>query len=172
MFLAYFLFGCPRFILAFLLIEHTITIPMLRINYVTISGFKSYASEHHIGPFSPRVTLLVGCNGSGKSSLLEAISFVLGSDSVTLRSNNLRNLIARAKSDDTPCSVALHCSVIKNSDGDSVETSNLDVTRTIDKRGTSKYYLRLNSEAEKPIKFDEIHNIMREYGVDMSLSER
>jgi len=54
----------------------------------------------------------------------------------------------------------------------SIFSSNLDVSRTIDKRGGSKYYLRLDDESEMPIKYEDLQNIMRHYGVDMSLSER
>lgn len=40
-------------------------------------NFKSFKGEHFIGPFM-NLTAIVGPNGGGKSSIVDAILFVLG----------------------------------------------------------------------------------------------
>jgi structural maintenance of chromosome 1 len=40
-------------------------------------NFKSFKGEHYIGPFL-NLTAIVGPNGGGKSSIVEAIQFSLG----------------------------------------------------------------------------------------------
>ncbi|KAI9914960.1 hypothetical protein PsorP6_007000 [Peronosclerospora sorghi] len=72
---------------------------MGRIARLELKNFKSYGGHHVIGPFH-RFTAVIGPNGSGKSNLMDAISFVLGVHSRQLRSNQLRDLIHRAPSDD------------------------------------------------------------------------
>uniref|UniRef100_A0A0D9VBW3 SMC hinge domain-containing protein n=1 Tax=Leersia perrieri TaxID=77586 RepID=A0A0D9VBW3_9ORYZ len=44
---------------------------------VVIEGFKSYREEISTQPFSPKVNVVVGANGSGKSNFFHAIRFVL-----------------------------------------------------------------------------------------------
>ncbi|KAK9831195.1 hypothetical protein WJX74_007025 [Apatococcus lobatus] len=43
-----------------------------------LSGFKSYAQSVSIGPFTSRLTCIVGSNGTGKSVIGQALAFVLG----------------------------------------------------------------------------------------------
>lgn len=64
------------------------------IQYIKIENFKSYGNEQIIGPFN-NFTCIIGPNGSGKSNLMDAISFVLGVQSKSLRSSNLKELIYR-----------------------------------------------------------------------------
>ncbi|KAK5078948.1 Structural maintenance of chromosomes protein 3 [Lithohypha guttulata] len=48
------------------------------IKQMTIQGFKSYKNQTVVDPFSPKVNVIVGRNGSGKSNFFAAIRFVLG----------------------------------------------------------------------------------------------
>lgn len=43
-----------------------------------IQGFKSYKNLTVVDPFSPKLNVIVGRNGSGKSNFFAAIRFVLG----------------------------------------------------------------------------------------------
>ena len=52
--------------------------PQMILSEVTIRGFKTYRDETVFGPFSSNVNAIVGLNGSGKSSVLQAILWVLG----------------------------------------------------------------------------------------------
>lgn len=52
------------------------------IKQIIIQGFKSYKDQTVMEPFSPKVNVIVGRNGSGKSNFFAAIRFVL-SDAYT-----------------------------------------------------------------------------------------
>ncbi|KAL6629950.1 hypothetical protein ACP70R_029715 [Stipagrostis hirtigluma subsp. patula] len=56
------------------------------IKRVIIEGFKSYREEISTEPFSPKVNVVVGANGSGKSNFFHAIRFVLSDMFQNLRS--------------------------------------------------------------------------------------
>ncbi|KAK5949899.1 Structural maintenance of chromosomes protein 3 [Knufia fluminis] len=48
------------------------------IKQIVIQGFKSYKNQTIVDPFSPKLNVIVGRNGSGKSNFFAAIRFVLG----------------------------------------------------------------------------------------------
>ncbi|KAK4941441.1 Structural maintenance of chromosomes protein 3, partial [Elasticomyces elasticus] len=48
------------------------------IKRIVIQGFKSYKNQTRVEPFSPKLNVIVGRNGSGKSNFFAAIRFVLG----------------------------------------------------------------------------------------------
>uniref|UniRef100_A0ACD5TZL5 Uncharacterized protein n=1 Tax=Avena sativa TaxID=4498 RepID=A0ACD5TZL5_AVESA len=58
------------------------------IKKVVIEGFKSYREETSTDPFSPKVNVVVGANGSGKSNFFHAIRFVLSDMFQNLRSED------------------------------------------------------------------------------------
>uniref|UniRef100_A0A8R1DV70 Structural maintenance of chromosomes protein 1 n=1 Tax=Caenorhabditis japonica TaxID=281687 RepID=A0A8R1DV70_CAEJA len=62
------------------------------LHTLEIENFKSYKGKHLIGPFS-RFTAIIGPNGSGKSNLMDAISFVLGEKTSSLRVKKYSDLI-------------------------------------------------------------------------------
>lgn len=49
----------------------------LSVSGVTIEGFKGYRVAHTVGPFSPSFAVIVGANGLGKSTVVEALSWVI-----------------------------------------------------------------------------------------------
>ncbi|UCF10709.1 MAG: AAA family ATPase [Candidatus Bipolaricaulota bacterium] len=65
---------------------------MTKINKVELAGFKSFRKKL-IVPFFDGMTAIVGENGSGKSNLFDAISFVMGRRSSQLRADRLEHLI-------------------------------------------------------------------------------
>lgn len=60
---------------------------------IELFNFKSYRGHHIVGPFS-NLTAIVGANGSGKSNLLDAISFALCVRSSKARVRNLGELVS------------------------------------------------------------------------------
>lgn len=62
-----------------------------RIVHIEVENFKSYRGHQKIGPFYD-FTAVVGANGSGKSNLMDAISFVLGVKTAQLR-GSLKELL-------------------------------------------------------------------------------
>ncbi|CAM0136232.1 unnamed protein product [Umbelopsis sp. WA50703] len=67
---------------------------MGRIIRLELENFKSYKGHQTIGPFH-KFSCVIGPNGAGKSNLMDAISFVLGVNSLQLRSQNLKDFIYR-----------------------------------------------------------------------------
>jgi chromosome segregation ATPase len=65
---------------------------MTKVNRVELSGFKSFRKKTVL-PFFEGMTAVVGENGSGKSNLFDAISFVMGRRSSQLRADRLEHLI-------------------------------------------------------------------------------
>jgi chromosome segregation protein len=65
---------------------------MTRISRVELSGFKSFRKQTVI-PFFAGMTAIVGENGSGKSNLFDAVSFVMGRRSSELRADRFEHLI-------------------------------------------------------------------------------
>ncbi|KAG8704817.1 Structural maintenance of chromosomes protein 2 [Ceratobasidium sp. 395] len=66
----------------------------MRIEELVIEGFKSYPSRTTITGWDPSFNAITGLNGTGKSNILDAISFVLGlTDYKELRAANQQELI-------------------------------------------------------------------------------
>jgi len=57
-----------------------------------VNNFKSYRGEYKIGPLKS-FTAVIGPNGSGKSNFMDAISFVMGENTRSLRVKRLSDLI-------------------------------------------------------------------------------
>ena len=65
---------------------------MTKITRLELSGFKSFRKQLVI-PFFDGMTAVIGENGSGKSNLFDAVSFVMGRRSSQLRADRLEHLI-------------------------------------------------------------------------------
>nr|XP_045603178.1 structural maintenance of chromosomes protein 1A-like [Procambarus clarkii] len=62
------------------------------LRFVELENFKSYSGFHRIGPLES-FTAVIGPNGSGKSNFMDAISFVMGEKTSSLRVSRLSDLI-------------------------------------------------------------------------------
>jgi len=70
---------------------------MTHIRSLKLKGFKSFNVPAHI-EFRPGLNCIVGANGSGKTNLIDALSFGLGQlSSKTLRADNYADLIFKRK---------------------------------------------------------------------------
>jgi structural maintenance of chromosome 1 len=64
----------------------------MKLESLTLENFKSYKGIQVIGPFSA-FTAIIGPNGSGKSNLMDALCFVLGIKSSSLRCSSMQELV-------------------------------------------------------------------------------
>ncbi|CAG0917778.1 unnamed protein product [Notodromas monacha] len=62
------------------------------LKYIEVDNFKSYKGVKRIGPLRP-FTAVIGPNGSGKSNFMDAVSFVMGEKTSSLRVKRLGDLI-------------------------------------------------------------------------------
>ena len=90
---------------------------MTKINKVELTGFKSFR-KHLVIPFFEGVTAVVGENGSGKSNLFDAVSFVMGRRSSQLRAGRLEQLIFNGGDKYKPADSAEVILTFDNEDGD------------------------------------------------------
>ncbi|XP_053742034.1 structural maintenance of chromosomes protein 1B isoform X1 [Synchiropus splendidus] len=62
------------------------------LRQIVVENFKSWRGKRVLGPFE-QFHCVIGTNGSGKSNVMDAISFVIGERAATLRVKHLRDLI-------------------------------------------------------------------------------
>lgn len=62
------------------------------LQYIEMENFKSYRGHVVVGPLK-QFTAVIGPNGSGKSNFMDAISFVMGEKTSSLRVKRLNDLI-------------------------------------------------------------------------------
>ncbi|XP_062276792.1 structural maintenance of chromosomes protein 1B [Scomber scombrus] len=62
------------------------------LRQIDIENFKSWRGKQVIGPFM-RFNCIIGTNGSGKSNVMDALSFAMGERAASLRVKHLRELI-------------------------------------------------------------------------------
>jgi len=89
---------------------------MTRLNRVELTGFKSFRKQLVI-PFFEGFTAVVGENGSGKSNLFDAVSFVMGRRSSQMRADRLEQLIFNGGDKYKPADSAEVSLTFDNADG-------------------------------------------------------
>ncbi len=89
---------------------------MTKIKKVELTGFKSFRKQTVI-PFFEGLTAVVGENGSGKSNLFDAVSFVMGRRSSQLRADRLEHLIFNGGDRYKPSDTAEVTLLLDNGDG-------------------------------------------------------
>jgi structural maintenance of chromosome 4 len=65
----------------------------LFLKSIRIKNFKSYKNLTEAGPFHPKINIIVGPNGTGKSNFLDSILFVIGKRAGQLRFRKLSDMI-------------------------------------------------------------------------------
>jgi chromosome segregation protein len=114
---------------------------MVRLEKISMQGFKSFKRKAVI-EFPAGLSVVTGPNGSGKSCMLDAISFVFGSATRTLRAKKLQELIfhgSKTKGGSDFAKVSVH---FNNDDGKiPIKEKSLMVSRRINKAGVSTYRL-------------------------------
>lgn len=114
---------------------------MGRLDRLELRNFKSYGGDVVVGPFKG-FTAVVGTNGSGKSNLMDAISFVLGVRTSQLRGNQLRDLVYRNLEDpsDDVSHRRAHVKLFYRKSDEPVEE--IEFMRSVTISGASEYRVR------------------------------
>lgn len=126
-----------------------------KLKYIDLDNFKSYKGRQKIGPFK-NFTAIIGPNGTGKSNLMDAISFVLGEKTSNLRVKKLSDLIHGAPVGKPASSRASVTAVYEEGDG-----SLMSFSRVI--HGSSSEYL-INA---RPVRTEEYVEALERIGVLM-----
>ena len=107
-----------------------------------LTGFKSFADRTRL-EFRPGVTVVVGPNGSGKSNLVDALSWVLGTQSTkTLRTGKMEDVIFAGTATRPSLSKAEVTLVIDNHGRMiDLDLDEISITRRLYRDGSSDYEL-------------------------------
>lgn len=116
---------------------------MGRLDRLELSNFKSYGGNVVVGPLMG-FTAIIGTNGSGKSNLMDAISFVLGVRTSQLRGNQLRDLVYRNLEDSTddPSRRKAYVKLVYKHGNENDPSSEIEFMRSVTLSGASEYRVR------------------------------
>ncbi len=128
-----------------------------------LSGFKSFADKTRFD-FPDGITVVVGPNGSGKSNIVDAIKWVLGTQSAkSLRGEDMADVIFKgsAAGGRKPCNSAEATLILDNRDQRlAVDAPEVHVTRRVYRSGESEYLLN-----REPCRLKDIKDLFRGTGV-------
>lgn len=114
----------------------------MRLKHLTLRGFKSFADRTRLD-FASGVNVVVGPNGTGKSNILDAIAWVLGTQATrSLRTEKMEDVVFAGTATRPPLSRAEVQLSFDNDDPDNpLALSEVTITRRLFRDGTSEYEL-------------------------------
>ena len=120
---------------------------------VELFGFKSFADRTRF-EFNEGITCLLGPNGSGKSNVVDAIKWVLGSQSLaSIRAGKREDVIFNGTDTRKPMQM---CEVILTLDNSAgllkIDTSDVEIKRRQYRTGETEYYINNTRSLLKDIK--------------------
>ncbi|REK18929.1 MAG: chromosome segregation protein SMC, partial [Actinobacteria bacterium] len=124
-------------------------------------GFKSFADRTRL-ELRPGVTVVVGPNGSGKSNIVDAISWVMGTQSVkALRTSKMEDVVFAGTATRPALNRAEATLIIDNSDRAlDLDLEEVSLTRRLYRDGSSDY--ELNGD---PCRLLDIQELLSDSGV-------
>ena len=116
---------------------------MVHIRKLEIFGFKSFGYKNTIINLEPGLVAISGANGSGKSNILDAISFALGENAPKImRVDKLRSLLHDVDGSRHGAKIARVSCHFDNTDRKiPVDSNTVTITREMDEAGENIYYL-------------------------------
>lgn len=126
-----------------------------------LAGFKSFADRTRFD-FPDGITVVVGPNGSGKSNIVDAIKWVLGSQSAKgLRGKDMSDVIFKGSQTRQPAGAAEATIIFDNADGTlPVDAPEVHVTRRVYRSGESEYLI--NKQA---VRLKDVRDLIRGTGI-------
>ncbi len=114
----------------------------MKLKSIELQGFKSFVEKTRL-EFDEGITAILGPNGCGKSNVVDAVRWVLGSQSAKqLRGGSMDDVIFKGTTKRRPVGMAEVTLVFSNEDrGLPIDFSEVAVRRRINRDGTSNYYL-------------------------------
>jgi chromosome segregation protein len=133
----------------------------MRLDSVEMSGFKSFCDRQEVS-FRGGVTGIVGPNGCGKSNISDAISWVLGEQSVkSLRGTSMEDVIFAGSSSRQPLQMAEVNLRVRGLNGQSPDGSpDCVVTRRLYRNGDSEYQMN-----GRTCRLRDIHEMFMDTGL-------
>ncbi|MFP6617161.1 MAG: AAA family ATPase, partial [Candidatus Hydrogenedentota bacterium] len=124
-------------------------------------GFKSFADKTRFD-FPAGITVVVGPNGSGKSNIVDAMKWVLGSQSPkALRGKEMSDVIFKGSDGRREMNTAEATIIFDNVDGClPVDAPEVHVTRRVYRSGESEYLIN-----REPCRLKDIKDLFRGTGV-------
>ncbi|TWT80114.1 Chromosome partition protein Smc [Planctomycetes bacterium CA13] len=126
-----------------------------------LAGFKSFADRTRFD-FPDGITVVVGPNGSGKSNIVDAIKWVLGSQSAkSLRGKDMSDVIFKGSQTRGPANSAEASIIFDNADGSlPVDAPEVHVTRRVYRSGEAEYLIN-----NAPVRLKDVRSLIRGTGI-------
>ncbi len=139
--------------------DHHTLLRMLKA--LELAGFKSFADRTRFD-FPDGITVVVGPNGSGKSNIVDAIKWVLGSQSAkSLRGKDMSDVIFKGSQTRGPAGAAEATIVFDNSGGSlPIDAPEVHVTRRVYRSGEGEYLIN-----NQPVRLKDVKDLVRGTGI-------
>ncbi|MEM9367342.1 MAG: chromosome segregation protein SMC [Planctomycetota bacterium] len=126
-----------------------------------LTGFKSFADRTRFD-FPDGITVIVGPNGSGKSNVVDAMKWVLGSQSAkSLRGKEMSDVIFKGSQTRGPAGAAEATIVFDNREGKlPIDAPEVQVTRRVYRSGEGEYLI--NGQA---VRLKDVRALIRGTGI-------
>ena len=126
-----------------------------------LTGFKSFADRTRFD-FPDGITVVVGPNGSGKSNIVDAMKWVLGSQSAkSLRGKDMSDVIFKGSQTRSAAGSAEVSIIFDNADGAlPVDAPEVHVTRRVYRSGEGEYLINA-----QPVRLKDVKNLIRGTGI-------
>jgi chromosome segregation protein len=126
-----------------------------------LAGFKSFADRTRFD-FPDGITVIVGPNGSGKSNIVDAMKWVLGSQSAkSMRGKEMSDVIFKGAQTRGPAGSAEVTIVFDNSDGSlPIDAPEVHVTRRVYRSGEGEYLIN-----KQPVRLKDVKDLIRGTGI-------
>ena len=133
----------------------------MHLKSLTLRGFKSFASTTML-QFEPGITCVVGPNGTGKSNVVDALSWVMGEQGAkSLRGGKMEDVIFAGTTNKAPLGRAEVVLTIDNTDGAlPIEYTEVTISRTMFRNGGSEYAINNN-----PCRLLDVQELLSDSGI-------